>query len=103
MELNGFDELSEKLNKLQENAEKLSKNNSIEFDKLFTKSFMTTHTSFSSIDELLKSAGIHNNEEFEKYPSDKFDLFIKSNTNFNSWDDMLDSATSLFVKNQLGF
>ena len=66
---------------------------------------MQHHTSFSSIDELFEAANfkIHNNDDIVKIPDDKLDAYISKHTDFSSWQEMLDEASSEYALEKLSF
>lgn len=105
VKVSGFDKLEKELKRMERNAKELSKTTEVPFDELFTDSFMNKHTPYSSIDEFL-TAGEFNaqtSEEFEKIPDKELDQFVSKVTSFNTWEEMLDEATSEYVLNKLGF
>ena len=64
---------------------------------------MSSNTRFSSIDSFLESAGIHSEKELDNYPESQMDEYVKTNSRFNSWQDMIDSAVEEYVTKQIGF
>lgn len=103
--ISGLDDLQRDLRRMQQNARRLEGKHEVSFDKLFTRSFMLTHTNYSSLDDLLEAGGFRaaTNEEFEAIPEEKLDAHIAKCTNFNSWEDMLGEATEQYITDQLGF
>lgn len=59
-------------------------------EDLLTDSFISNHTKFSSFEELLSSGGF--STDFEEIDDDNLDEYIKSNTPFESLDDMIFDA-----------
>lgn len=104
-ELKGFDELQNRLQELADKAEKLSGEHEVSFDELFVDEFMTKHTKFSSFNELLDASPFEVNsaEDFEAIPDAEFDQYISQVTNFDSWESMLEEASSGYAARQLGF
>lgn len=49
VKFDGFDDLQKHLKKMQQNAERLSREKEVPFSKLFTASFMRKYTNFSSL------------------------------------------------------
>ncbi|MGW8114251.1 hypothetical protein ACVS9P_03550 [Caproicibacterium sp. NSD3] len=93
----GLDELQERL----ERASNIS--DTISFEELFNNSFVHEHSTFSSLEELLKSGGYNTDREsFKKIPNDELDKFIKKSTDFDSWKDMQQSAANEWMSKQLG-
>ena len=104
-ETSGFDELAKSLSDLSDSVEKLSETDSVNFDDLFTSSFMQNHTHFSSIDEFLEAGNfpVNSQEEFESIPDEDLDKYVNSCTDFDCWQDMLDTAGSEYIESQLNF
>ncbi len=101
----GFDDLQKELERMQKAAEELDGDHEVPFSELFTEPFMRKYTSFASFDDLLKAGGFHaeTTEEFEAIPDELFDAHIAATTQFASWEDMLERATTDYVSRKLGF
>ena len=91
-----FDELNQK-------AEQLS--GSYDFDEIFPKSYMQSVSKYDSIEDFLKASPetITNAEEFEKADEAVLDVFVSENTNFSTWQEMLNDATTQLVVEKLKF
>ncbi len=76
----------------------------ISFYILFSDRFIRKYTAFDSHEEMLKKTGvkIEFEEDIEKYTDDELDLYIKNNSSFNSWDEMIQEAVSNYFAEQLG-
>ncbi|MBR1844233.1 MAG: hypothetical protein IJ790_00715 [Lachnospiraceae bacterium] len=98
--ITGLKELQKKLEKMQKNAEKLSKTKSIPLDKLLSKSFISKNTSFKSFEHMMESGNfdISSTEAFKKIPDNELDKFISANTKFKSWQNMIDCATKEYAE-----
>lgn len=103
-ELEGFDELGNKLKDMAKKAEELDGENEVPVTELCNLSFMKKHTSYSSFDELLEDGGyeVESAEDFEAIAEDNFDRHIRGNTSFDDWEDMLGTADQAWMANQLG-
>lgn len=101
---NGFSELNNYFKKLEKNAKELENTKSVSFETLFNSKFMSKYTRFSSFNELLTFGKyeVNSQEDFEAIPDDEFDDFIASNTKFETWQDMLDTASTEYAINKLG-
>src|SRR5260370_35290429 len=99
----GFDDFKKHIEKLQGNIEKLEGQHNIPFDELFSTSFMSRYTNFSSIDELLQKSNfdINSQENFEKIPEDKMNSFIAMHTSFLTWNQMSTKASEEWLARQL--
>lgn len=103
--IKGLDKLEKQLKQMEKGAKELSRTKQVSFGELFTVSFMTKYTSFSTMDELLKAGGfnVESQEDFEAIPDAEFDRHIAATTKFKSWEDMLSEATSQYAAKKLGF
>lgn len=72
----------------------------VSFKDLFTPPFMAKHTQFSNFNELLVFGEFKVNslEEFMTLLDDKFDVFIKQTTQFQTWEEMQSTAVAEYVK-----
>lgn len=104
LKLEGLDKLQKKLNTLSKNAEELDGQHSIPVAELLTTAFVSKHTKFSDAEKLFEGSGfnIENSEDFEAIPEDKWDDYIRSNSNFDSWEAMLSLATQEWAVKKLG-
>lgn len=67
-------------------------------------SFLSKHTSFLALDDLLAASGfkVESTEDFNAIPDDVWDNFIRSISNFQSWEAMLGAAGEEWLVKQLG-
>ena len=77
----------------------------ISIDKLFNNAFMEKYTNYSNLTDFIinselvpKNILVVTHEIFENIPCEEFDEYIRSNTIFESWNDMFDKATSRYLK-----
>ncbi|MFT8412666.1 MAG: hypothetical protein ABF743_14395 [Schleiferilactobacillus perolens] len=103
MSNDGFKDLSRKLNKMQKAAKKLSGTHSVDFNKLFPGNFMQRRTNYSSIDAFLAAAGINSQEDLEAKPDTEMDAFVRKSSSFQTWQEMLDTASNDYISKKLGF
>ena len=105
IKIKGLDKLEKQLKQMEKGAKELSRTKRVSFDELFTTSFMRKHTSFSSMDELLKAGGfnVESQADFEAIPEAEFNKHIVATTKFKNWDEMLGEATSQYAAKKLGF
>ncbi len=97
-DMGGFDDFLQDLEKKVSNIGGV-----IPFSKLFDNSFLTKHTTFSSVDEFFDSGGFdfESEEEFDAIPEDKLDAHVKNNTDFSTWKEMLDQAAHDYAEKEL--
>lgn len=94
---------SNSFTKLQKNIEELSNKKTVSFNELFTTDFLNKCSSFNNIDDLISNSpfDVKTKEDFFNIPDEKWDIYIKSVTTFNSWKEMQLAASNFFVKNKL--
>ena len=103
--ISGLDDLQKELKKMEKAAKELDGENQVAFNDLFTRSFMSKYTNFSTFDEFLNAGNfiVNSQEDFEAIPDDDMDCHVQGTTKFSSWEEMLGSATEKYVAKQLGF
>jgi hypothetical protein len=81
------------------------KNNSdnqqnVPLSELLNDSFISNHSSFSNLGELMGESGfpIESQDDFEAIPEEQWDAFIKQNTSFENWKEMLNAAGEEWIK-----
>ncbi len=94
-----------RLKEMKENAEKLDGENNVPFQELFNPAFMRKYTNFQNIDDMLENSGfkIESQEDFEAIDDLKWDEYVRKNTRFQNWHEMMSEATSLWALKQMGF
>lgn len=102
--IEGLDELQSKLDDLSKKAEKLDGQHNVPVSELLTDSFVAQHTSFSSVDEMFKASGfkVETQEDFAAIPDIEWDNYIRSVSNFDGWQSMLDAGVQEWAKRKLG-
>jgi len=102
-EVHGLDKFKSNLDKVQKNIEDISGKHEVSFDKLFNDNFMKEHSKFNSFQELLDNSKFKptTKEEFLAIPDDEWDVYIKENTNFESWKEMYQNAGQAYMAEQV--
>jgi hypothetical protein len=92
----GFRELERKLNALGAAG-------SVSFAELFTPSFMSRYSRFSSFEELIKAGGfrVESEGDFRAIPDSEWEAVVQRETTFASWEAMQATAASEWVQRQL--
>ncbi|MEG9437830.1 hypothetical protein JAO29_16910 [Edaphobacter sp. HDX4] len=105
IKLEGFDDLSRKLEDLADRAESLHGTQQVPLSELLTPGFLAKHTRFLSEDEMFEASGykVDTAGDFEKIPDEDWDEFIRQNTPFAAWSDMLSAAATEWTRKRLGF
>ena len=101
---NGQKDLSKKFTTLAENAKRLDGQHSIPVTELLSSSFVAACSKFQSAEELFNASGfkIESPEDFKAIPDFEWDAFIKENTHYSNWSDMLQAAAAIWTKKKLG-
>lgn len=101
----GFQEFKDFQKGFKKGIKDLEQTNEISFDVLFNPKFIQKHTKFSSIDDFLEQSGFDcsSTEAFDSIPSDALDKYVRENTSFHSWQEMLEEATNDYITGKLGF
>jgi hypothetical protein len=104
MKIQGLDELTKKLDTLAKSANDLDGTHNVSLTDVLTPSFVSKHTRFANADQLFEASGFNcdSQEAFEAVPVDELDAFIKSESSFDSWQDMLSSAGQEWALGKLG-
>lgn len=71
----------------------------IEFDKVFDISFMRRYTKYKTFAKFLTGGkfNITCQKDFEDLPEELMDRHVAKNTQFKSWQEMLDFATDRYI------
>ena len=104
IKVKGVDEMISKLDDLSKKVKNVSGKHSISLSVLLSPDFIKKNTKFQDVDEFFEKGGFSfkNSKEFEKIDEAKLDGWVKSNSKFNSWKEMLESASAEHVKDQIG-
>lgn len=103
VEIEGFEELTDELDRLAVNAGASEGTLDVSFDELFTSDFMRTFSDHDSIDAFFEASPwtVESTEDFDRIPSAEFDAYVADHTGFNSWDAMLAAAAREWLSRQL--
>jgi hypothetical protein len=109
IKIDGIGEVKQLLNKVKYEIKELEGKKQIPINELFSSSFMkkyTKHNSFANYMQASKlmPAGtkIITNEVLETISDKGFDDYVRGNTIFKSWTEMLQAAAQEYIKEQLG-
>lgn len=89
--------------KLKKELEELEKGVEVPLSELLNSSFMTRHTSYTTLEELLEEAGVTlaSEEDAKGLPTnEKLDAFIAENTRFKDWNDMIGVAAEEYISRE---
>ena len=93
----------DKLEKMQDGVKDISKTKSIQITELLTDSFLAKNTKFNSFVEFENSEIFSKYKTIEEIPDQEMDEFIKNNSKFDSWEDIIGTATEEYIAKKLGF
>ena len=101
-QIKGLGDFEQELKNLDKKFKKIGGTHSVPMEELLSPDFMVRFTNFSSFDELIEKSGyvIETQEDFDKIPDNEWDSFIITQTQFSSWQNMLELAGSEFVQKQ---
>jgi hypothetical protein len=104
VEVTGLKELERKLKDIGDRAQKLQGTTNVPLSELLTVEFLKTCSRFNSLTEMFNASGyvITNADDFKAVPDDQWDKFIKQNTSFADWNELLGAAAKDWTKDQLG-
>lgn len=100
IKINGLDELENEFNRLLKNAEKFDSTVNVPFDQVFNPEFMTKHTKFNTISDFFDATPF-DSSNFDEIDDSDLDVFVKQNTTFPNWQEMLGEASEIWTENQL--
>jgi hypothetical protein len=103
VEIEGFEDATDQLDRLDENASSTDGTNSVSFVELFPEDFMRTYTEYDSVATFFTESPwtVETETDFERIPEDEFDRYVADHTGFNSWEAMLSVAAREWLSRQL--
>lgn len=103
VEIKGFEELADELDRLRERSESLDGENAVSFTELFPEDFMVTYTEFATIREFFDASPwtVESDTDFERIPEDEFDAYVNEHTGFSDWEAMLSAAAREWIGREL--
>jgi len=103
IKMTGLDEFQKKLDDLKNRVESISGERSIPLNELLTPDFLAACSTFSSAEELFERSGfkVESQEDFAAIPDEPWDEFIRVNTSYFNWQEMLQAAGAAWTKAKL--
>lgn len=91
------------LKKLQQNVSEISGTHDYSFKELFNDDFISQHSKFKTISELLEPSGLDfsSQEAFRNINVEELDKYISENTDFSSWEEMKSAATHALLSKKV--
>jgi hypothetical protein len=98
----GFDDLSKQLKKLSKEIEKQSETEA-SLEEILNNEFISRKTSYSSYLEFMEALpyDISQVENLQELDDQGLNDHIKSNTTFNTWNELINTATEEFMSEKL--
>lgn len=106
VKIDGIKEVQNKLNKIAQTAKEFGEGKNVPLSELMTNGFVKKHTEHDTFESFATESGlISEGEEVteEILNSNDFNEYVKDNTDFDSWEDMLQAASVEYIQKQLGF
>lgn len=96
IEIKGLSDLTKKLDELAQRASDLHGSHEVPLTELLTPAFLAKCSQFLSPDEMFAASGfeVKNTEDFKTIPDTEWDNFIRKNTSYKSWSEMLSAASA---------
>ncbi|MCM1958140.1 hypothetical protein NCZ17_01980 [Acinetobacter modestus] len=93
----------EGLKKLKKNADQSQQGEGLNVEDILNDVFLLEHTDFQNYKDLFNKAGFKADtpEEIASIPQEQIDAFVKANTKFDGFNDMLSQALSVNVQKRL--
>jgi hypothetical protein len=105
-----FREIVEKLKTYEKDIESRLKKDEIHLEEILDEEFMTTYTSFDSLQEFISHSKLFphykktmNKEILDSISIKKFDNYIQKNTSFTNWKELFHVAVEEYIKKNFGF
>lgn len=91
------------LDQLLKNAKELEGTHQVKLTDSLNPEFVSSHSKFPDLEALFAASGfkIDSVEDFAAVPGDELDKFISENTDFTSWEEMLRSGSTAYMKARL--
>jgi len=102
-EIKGLEEFQKQLDTFIKKVERLDGPHQIPIADLLSPSFMTGCSRFGSLDEMIQASGfkVESEDDFKAIPDAEWDAFIRENTSFSGWREMLEGGAAEWAKKQL--
>lgn len=103
IEMSGFDELQDELDRLARDVEEFEGTQEVPFDELFPPAFMRQYTDAENIDSFIDQSqwDVESQEDFKAIPENEFDQYVAEQTLFGSWEAMMNKGAEQYVVGQL--
>lgn len=102
VETTGLDRLQRRLRQMEAGARRLHGRHQVRLDELLHPRFMSRHTQFGSLEEMLEKSDwtVESVEDFEAIPDGPWDAYVRETTRFSNWREMRESAAREWMRNK---
>lgn len=84
----------------EKTIDEISKPQKVKLERLLNDKFISSNTDFKTFDDFMTNLNISTVEEFQNLPEEKLDQLIKNHSSFDTWQDLLEQAsTEYFISN----
>jgi len=99
-EIKGLDKLQKEIKKLERKGKSIGGKRQVKLTELLTDSFIRNNSDYNSLQNMVDSfpREIDSEKDFE---SKEWDEFVRTESKFNSWEEMLQEAGDDWVKKKL--
>lgn len=103
LDSSGYSDLSSFFEDAIKKAEALEEKRSYPLSEILNSPFMNQHTKFSSLEEFIEKSGFDfsSEESLDAIPSEALDAFVRQNSEFGSWEEMLGDALSELMRSKI--
>lgn len=89
------------LKKLEKNLKSVDGTHNYELQEILNPTFISKVSKYSNVEDFLGACGIKTADDFKAFPQDKFDDFVKENTKFKNWEEMITEASQELIAKKL--
>lgn len=100
IKIKGLDKIQKKIKESSEQLKKLEGTKNISIEELLNPSFLKKYTNFNNLDEILDKFSVTTNEDIDNN-IEQLDSTVKANSNFSTWQEMLEKALVKYSEAQL--
>lgn len=101
--ITGLEKIRSKLEKIKSNAEAMHGTHDYKLTDVLTPEFLRAHSQFTSFDQMIEKSGfkVKTSEDFKAIPDEPWEAFIKANTSYSTWKEMLSAAVAIYAKKKI--
>jgi len=107
IKVQGPTELKDRIERFAASVKRLEGEHTVSINDLFTESFLRSCSRFSSFEEMVRESGLVNwegtltNEIMQSIPDEDWDNWVKQETTYPCWKEMLVSAEMKYIMNRV--